>query len=83
MCGESSKLQFSYSLTAVFLSFSIATNLAPLHVCHFETSKDACEWHDDTKADYSWTFNTGNTPSGDTGPSYDYTTGQEDGNNNI
>jgi len=70
---------YSVAWGGFIADFYTSSSAAPLHICHFENGLDVCGWTDDTTADYSWTFNTGSTTSGDTGPSYDFTTGQDNG----
>ncbi|XP_069102235.1 MAM domain-containing protein 2-like [Argopecten irradians] len=41
--------------------------------CDFE--KDTCSWVQDTTDNFDWTLNSGSTPSLDTGPNGDHTTG--------
>ena len=58
----------------------LATSLSPLGMCHFEGDITGCPgWSHDNTADFEWAINKGTTVSSDTGPSYDHTTGFDEG----
>ncbi|CAH1243820.1 MDGA1 [Branchiostoma lanceolatum] len=50
---------------------------APYGPCDFET--DLCQFTQDTADDFDWTRHSGGTPSGNTGPTVDHTTGTSSG----
>lgn len=53
----------------------VTPSLGPAHPgdCNFD--KDMCLWKSATFADLTWSRRKGRTPSWNTGPSYDHTTG--------